>query len=224
MHLSDHSGVKCIIGTLFVVALLKASMTPVACVYGADCKMQDVGTNTDLKCCGKNCTAQFHRVCSARAEENLCNHATCGHRLTAHGAFAAHTQHTFKPPAPKSTSQGSSAFCVLPPSRLSVSSVRLFGHSGAAAGKAPLNDWQQYLHDNMAYVQQNENLSPTEGMKVLAQRWQDQRAKSKDGDDAVSRESSVEPDRREGTPVGLKQRSVVNERAQAECQKGGTQD
>jgi len=41
MHLSDHSGVKCIIGTLFVVALLKANMTPVACVYGADCKMQD---------------------------------------------------------------------------------------------------------------------------------------------------------------------------------------
>ena len=69
MPQKDYSGVKCCTGAILVVALFKASMLtsktssmpPVACIYGSECKMQRVGTNTDVKCCGKNCNAQFHR-------------------------------------------------------------------------------------------------------------------------------------------------------------------
>jgi len=156
----DYSGVKCCTGAILVVALLKASMStsntssmpPVACIYGSECKMQHVGTNTDLKCCGKNCNAQFHWLCSDLAEHNLCNHHTCGQVIAALGAFAFHTHHPFTVPAPKLTHRGTPVF---PPSKSAVHSVRTFGHGGAAAGKAILTEWQQFLSDNMAYVQAN---------------------------------------------------------------------
>jgi len=148
------------------------------------------GTKTDLKCGGMNCTAQFHRLCSTRAEEKLCNHATCGcgilQGIAASGASARQTHHAVQPLAPKSTLEGTSAFNLPPPSRQVVSSVRSFGHSGAAAGKVFLTGWQQYLKDNLAYVQENENLRPTEAMKVLAQRWKDRCVNNKDVEDDVS--------------------------------------
>ena len=56
----------------------------------------------------------------------------------------------------------------------------------------------------MSYVQENENLRPTEAMKVLAQRWKDRCANSKDVENDVSRQSSVQPDCREENPVGFK--------------------
>jgi len=162
---SDYNSAKCCIGALLVVALLMTSMSsisksfsmpPVACIYGADCKMP--GTKTDLKCGGMNCTAQFHRLCSTRAEEKLCNHATCGcgilQGIAASGASARQTHHAVQPLAPKSTLEGTSAFSLPPPSRQAVSSVRSFGHSGAAAGKVPLTGWQQYLKDTKICVPQ----------------------------------------------------------------------
>ena len=71
MPQKEYIGVKCCTGAILVVALFKASMStsntssmpPVACIYGSECKMQRVGTNTDVKCCGKKITSAACDLC-----------------------------------------------------------------------------------------------------------------------------------------------------------------